>query len=128
MVIFSVNQKFHFRILRNRAAVLITFGGSLFGIYSYHQSSQWSQAKILLKAETKVEQHEEKSMSRREKRFHDFASTEYNQQVVMTPLDFIESLVENEPRCKYIFTSKYLYHSYLHFLCVSLKKLDLWFY
>lgn len=106
MVIFSMNQQFHFRILRNKTTIFIAFGGSLFGIYSYHQISQLSQAKILLKADGKVEQHEEKSMSRREKRFHDFASTEYNQQVVMTPLDFIESLVENEPRCKYIFNQQ----------------------
>lgn len=106
MVIFSMNQQFHFRILRNRTTIFIAFGGSLFGIYSYHQISQLSQAKILLKADAKVEQHEEKSMSRREKRFHDFASTEYNQQVVMTPLDFIESLVENERRCKCIFNQQ----------------------
>lgn len=110
-----MNQKFNFRILRNRTAILIAFGGSLFGVWSYNLSSQWTQAKTLVKAETKVEQHIEKSMSRREKRFHDFASTEYNQQVVMTPLDFIESLVENEPRGMYMFTGKYLFHSYLHF-------------
>ena len=36
-------------------------------------------------------------MSRREARFSEFASCSYNGQIVMTPSDFIESLVENHP-------------------------------
>jgi len=37
-------------------------------------------------------------LSRREQRFKDFASCELNDQLVMTPYDFIESLIENEPK------------------------------
>lgn len=36
--------------------------------------------------------------SRRQKRFHDFASCELKGEVVMTPYDFVESLVENSPK------------------------------
>lgn len=52
-------------------------------------------------AKSKDEKDEKKNpegMSRREKRFHEFASCEYNGQIVMTPHDFIESLIENQPK------------------------------
>lgn len=54
-------------------------------------------------AKSKDEKDEKKNpegMSRREKRFHEFASCEYNGQIVMTPHDFIESLIENQPKSK----------------------------
>ena len=41
-------------------------------------------------------------MSRREQRFHDFASYEYNGQIVMSPLDFVESITENQPKSKFL--------------------------
>lgn len=44
-----------------------------------------------------------KQMSRREKRFNQFASCEFEGQVLMTAQDFLESLTENEPKCKLSF-------------------------
>ena len=42
---------------------------------------------------------EPRAMSRRERRFNQFASCEYEGQVLMTAQDFLESLTENEPKC-----------------------------
>lgn len=38
----------------------------------------------------------------REKRFIKFASVEYDGQLYMTPQDFLDSVVESEPRREYI--------------------------
>ncbi|XP_065684894.1 calcium uptake protein 3, mitochondrial isoform X1 [Hydra vulgaris] len=38
------------------------------------------------------------AMTRRESRFNEFASCEYQGHVVMTPFDFVESLIENRPK------------------------------
>ena len=43
---------------------------------------------------------EPKVMSRREKRFNQFASCEFEGQLLMTAQDFLESLTENEPKCE----------------------------
>jgi len=51
----------------------------------------------ILVAASKTEEEPVK-MSRREQRFHQFASSEYNGQIVMTPFDFIESIIENQPK------------------------------
>lgn len=39
----------------------------------------------------------------REKRFIKFASVEFDGQIYMTPQDFLESVVEQEPRRKFFF-------------------------
>lgn len=39
-------------------------------------------------------------LSPRERRFVQFASTEYGGQLYMTPQDFLESVIEAEPRRK----------------------------
>ena len=51
----------------------------------------------------KSEEMAPKQMSRREKRFNQFASCEFEGQVLMTAQDFLESLTENEPKCKCLF-------------------------
>ena len=48
-----------------------------------------------------VEQHEKRKLTAREKRFIKFASTEYDGQIYMTPQDFLESVVEGEPRPRF---------------------------
>ena len=53
-------------------------------------------------SEVKEDTSEIRISSRREKRFNSFASCEYNGQVLMTPQDFLESLTENQPKCKCI--------------------------
>ena len=45
--------------------------------------------------------HEKRKLTPREKRFIKFASTEYHGQVYMTPQDFLESVVEGEPRPRF---------------------------
>lgn len=42
-------------------------------------------------------------LTSRERRFIRFASVEYDGQLYMTPQDFLESVVEAEPRRKYWF-------------------------
>lgn len=41
-------------------------------------------------------------LTARERRFIKFASSEYDGQLYMTPQDFLESVVEQEPRRKYL--------------------------
>ena len=50
-----------------------------------------------------TENPEPRVMSRREKRFNQFASCEHEGQILMTAQDFLESLIENEPKCKDVF-------------------------
>ena len=51
-------------------------------------------------ASHKVE-HEKRKLTAREKRFIKFASVEYDEQIYMTPQDFLESVVEGEPRPRF---------------------------
>lgn len=39
-------------------------------------------------------------ISRREKRYMEFASKIYKDEIYMTPRDFVESLIKNETRCE----------------------------
>ena len=41
-----------------------------------------------------------KKISRREKRYVEFASKMYQEEIYMTPRDFMESLIKDEARCK----------------------------
>lgn len=66
--------------------------GTLFGVYLYNQSRN-----DLFAAKDEGDKPEH-VISRREQRFHDFASYEYNGQIVMSPQDFIESITENHPK------------------------------
>lgn len=78
--------------------LIIGISGSLLGAYIWSEYGPNSQV-VNAKADEK-EGRKEHILSRREQRFHDFASCELNGQVVMTPYDFIESLIENKPKCK----------------------------
>ena len=44
---------------------------------------------------------EKRKLTPREKRFIKFASVEYDGQIYMTPQDFLESVVEGEPRPRF---------------------------
>lgn len=57
--------------------------------------SKFVYKKILQEEETKIVK-----LTSREKRFIRFASVEYDGQLYMTPQDFLESVVEAEPRRK----------------------------
>ena len=46
-------------------------------------------------------EHEKRKLTAREKRFLKFASVEYNGQIYMTPQDFLDSVVEGEPRPRF---------------------------
>ena len=76
-----------------------------FELYRHVNSARklWPpQVCVAASAEREAEagEAEPKVMSRREKRFNQFASCEYEGQVLMTAQDFIESLTENQPKCK----------------------------
>ena len=53
-------------------------------------------------AEKKSEEGPKQKVSLREKRYKMFASVVYNEEPYMTPRDFIESLLQDEPRSKLI--------------------------
>ena len=62
----------------------------------------WTNPSVLFAAEEEGEKPKkviQTTMSRREKRFNQFASCQYEGQFLMTPQDFLESLTENEPKC-----------------------------
>lgn len=62
-------------------------------------------------------------LTSREKRFIKFASVEYNGQLYMTPQDFLESFVDEQPRgIKYIVSK-----GNLTCFCGGFKKADLWY-
>ena len=48
-----------------------------------------------------VQEQEKRKLTGREKRFIKFASVEYNGQIYMTPQDFLDSVVEGEPRPRF---------------------------
>ena len=49
----------------------------------------------------KTVEHEKRKLTSREKRFIKFASVEYDGQIYMTPQDFLDSVVEGEPRPRF---------------------------
>lgn len=59
----------------------------------------WSS--IYLQAAVKDETQKAVNLTSREKRFIKFASVEYDGQLYMTPQDFLDSVVEPEPRREY---------------------------
>ena len=75
---------------------------ALFELYNYKQVPGPKRTLICIAAseEGKAEEDAPKVMSRRERRFNQFASCEYSGEVLMTAQDFLESLTENEPKCK----------------------------
>jgi|ERR1740124_1551812 len=77
-------------------------GASLVGAFVFNQYLPSSTTTTVSAAQSEKENKENKkgntALSRREKRFHDFASCELHGQIVMTPYDFIESLIENQPK------------------------------
>ncbi|XP_065058623.1 calcium uptake protein 3, mitochondrial-like [Rhopilema esculentum] len=73
---------------------------ALFELYNYKQVPGPGRTLICIAAseEGKAEEAAPKVMSRRERRFNQFASCDYNGEVLMTAQDFLESLTENEPK------------------------------
>ena len=55
-----------------------------------------------LVAAEQAEKSARKKISRREKRYAEFASKMYQDEIYMTPRDFMESLTKSEARCKYV--------------------------
>jgi hypothetical protein len=53
-------------------------------------------------------------LTSRERRFIKFASVEYDGQLYMTPQDFLESVVEQEPRRKLIVIIECSYNEHLN--------------
>ena len=74
-------------------------GGSAF-IYSIINPSKFSvsRARRMVGLEAGGKEQEKRTLTNREKRFIKFASVEYRGQVYMTPQDFLESVVEAEPK------------------------------
>ena len=74
-------------------------GGSAF-IYSIINPSKFStsRAKKMMGLETGSKELEQRKLTSREKRFVKFASVEFQGQVYMTPQDFLESVIEAEPK------------------------------
>ena len=60
-------------------------------IYNYH----------IMYSNSGSEVTEKRKLTPREKRFIKFASVEYDGQIYMTPQDFLESVVEGEPRPRF---------------------------
>ena len=76
------------------------FANLIPGMYFVHSNRATT---VLLIAESffRKPEHEKRKLTPREKRFIKFASTEYDGQVYMTPQDFLESVVEGEPRPRF---------------------------
>ena len=74
-------------------------GGSAF-IYSIINPSKFSvsRARRMVGLEAGGKELEKRTLTSREKRFIKFASAEYRGRVYMTPQDFLESVVEAEPK------------------------------
>ena len=95
-----MNSTFDFRGQQRIAKHLfVGVSGALLGAYVWN--TYGSDGQIVNAKSDEKEARKEYILSRREQRFHDFASCELNGQVVMTPYDFIESLIENKPKCMY---------------------------
>ena len=60
-----------------------------------------SSAIMTSKDSLKTVEHEKRKLTSREKRFIKFASVEYDGQIYMTPQDFLDSVVEGEPRPRF---------------------------
>jgi len=74
-------------------------GGSAF-IYSIINPNKFKLARIkgMVGLESGSKELEKRKLTSREKRFINFASVEYNGQIYMTPQDFLESVIEAEPK------------------------------
>jgi len=74
-------------------------GGSAF-IYSIINPNKFklSRVKSMVGLESGSKELEKRKLTSREKRFIKFSSVEYNGQIYMTPQDFLESVIEAEPK------------------------------
>lgn len=83
-----------------RKNVLAVFGGGLFAFYTYQKLSEISD----VSDEVEVPKDKRKrsvpaiELSSRERRFIHFASVEYNRQFYMTPQDFLDSIIKQNPK------------------------------
>ncbi|XP_051505878.1 calcium uptake protein 3, mitochondrial-like isoform X1 [Myxocyprinus asiaticus] len=112
-IYFSSRQSFNGRAVLKRVGtgLCIAFGG--FAVYYHHNSTSdpgytASRLRALIspipavaaKEKTNASAEDVVSMSAREHRFRLFSSLEYEGQLYMTPLDFIESITMIEPKKK----------------------------
>ncbi|XP_052005193.1 calcium uptake protein 3, mitochondrial-like isoform X3 [Xyrauchen texanus] len=112
-IYFSSRQSFNGRAVLKRVGtgLCIAFGG--FAVYYHHNSTSdpgdtASRLRALIspipavaaKEKTNASAEDVVSMSAREHRFRLFSSLEYEGQLYMTPLDFIESITMSEPKKK----------------------------
>jgi len=74
-------------------------GGSAF-IYSIINPNKFkiSRVKSMMGLESASHGYEKRKLTSREKRFTKFSSVEYQGQIYMTPQDFLESVIEAEPK------------------------------
>ncbi|XP_066584516.1 calcium uptake protein 3, mitochondrial isoform X3 [Prorops nasuta] len=79
-----------------KTGVVLLFGGSI--AYFLVQRYNHSNVVHALKARKRDEDSKSIRLTMREKRFIKFASVEFDGQLYMTPQDFLESIVESEPR------------------------------
>ena len=70
-------------------------GCALIGYKLNRNGLEYSLPSLLAAEPAKV-----KKISRREKRYVEFASKMYQDEIYMTPRDFMESLIKDEARCK----------------------------
>lgn len=75
---------------------IVAGGIVLYAAYKFRSSAQVCAAQIKNEEETKIIK-----LTSREKRFIRFSSVEYDGQLYMTPQDFLESVVEAEPRPRF---------------------------
>ncbi|XP_051945260.1 calcium uptake protein 3, mitochondrial-like isoform X1 [Xyrauchen texanus] len=112
-IYFNSRQSFKGRAVLKcvGTGLCITLGG--FAVYCHHNatSDRGSKARrlqalisplpaVAAKEKTNALAEDEVSMSAHERRFRLFSSLEYDRQLYMTPLDFIESVTMSEPKKK----------------------------
>lgn len=83
-----------------RKNILAFLGGGLFAFYTYHKLSEISELSELTdpNSDQKKWSISALELSTRERRFIHFSSVEYNRQFYMTPQDFLDSLIKQNPK------------------------------
>ncbi|XP_059489352.1 calcium uptake protein 3, mitochondrial isoform X2 [Neocloeon triangulifer] len=85
----------HWKALRPSLAIILSAGATFFAAKTYHELTTVHALKQRRKDE---ELAKAVKLTSRERRFIKFSSVEYNSQLYMTPQDFLDSVVESEPR------------------------------
>lgn len=95
-------QPFGEKIARKKILLTISSIAGTVVLFSVHKiRTNAVYASIPLKNEKEVKEVKQVKLTSREKRFIKFASVDYDGQLYMTPQDFLESVVEAEPRPRF---------------------------